>query len=184
MLFLITLIQRLVRRHRVVLVALALAAAGPSLVMLLPAVMSKVAELAPQAKFAIFGVAITLAIAALVAFGKWARRAIVRTGQRFEGFVRRRQESDVDRRHERDRQRAFKRDGLPGHDSVVMVEVIGGSIYNVFFEFGTLLPVLEAELAKAGRGVLVKGDTAPGVGVDTPPDLILTPVGEVAAYSQ
>ena len=169
-----------VQRHKMILAILLLAAASPSVLMAVPTIVSSVGELPAQARFAVIGFALAICGVAMFASGRWFRRVMFKALQSLEGLAKRRQDA---KEKARDWKRTFIEGSSPGCEKVALVELAAGNISNISRESGSVDQDLKAELAEARRKITVEADTAPGVEIDSPPDLRVSGSGEkVAAF--
>ena len=162
------------KRHRLLLLVLALATAAPSAIIAVPESLAHFAELSPRIRLTLMAIAAVLAVAVVIALSRGLCRALVRAWhKRLE---------DSAKRHEKALwNSAFKNGNLIGAESVPILWRAAGSVTNVMKTPSQLSATLMLELALARRGVLILPYNSPGVGLDTPPQLAFSEAGEPVA---
>ena len=166
------------KRHKVLLLLLALATAAPSAIIAAPESLAHFAELSPRIRSTLIAIAAVLAVAVVIALTRGLCRALV-------GAWHRRLDHAESRRQTALWNSAFKNGNLDGAEAVSIIWRAAGSVTNIMRTPSQLSAPLTLELALARRGVLILPATAPGVGLDTPPDLAFSEAGEqVAKFSR
>ena len=174
-------IVRIAEKHKVLVVSTALAVTAPTVVMAAPELYDQVAALPAQARYAVGGVTIVLAGAALAALGRRSGEMLTRICRQVEELAQRRQDAAAARKRARLWKACFKLGQAPGSEKVVLLERAGGNIANLSRQPSGLPMPLLRELGVARRTVLAVPDASPGVEVDAPPELLPSEAGELMA---
>ena len=164
----------LLSRHRWLLFLLLLVSAAPSIFLAVPDVLTRIAELSPQARWTLAGVAAVVIGAVVFALMQGVFRALVRAWRRRLSAAEERRKAEV-------WDSAFVNGDLDGAETVAIVYRVAGSVCNILRTSSMLSSQLRAELGLASRGVVVLPDNSPGVGVDTRPELVNGEWGEKVA---
>ena len=154
-------------RHKLMTAFFCLAFAAPSLFLAAPDIAAQVNAWSPQAKLTLAGVAIVGAAAGFIAVVRWFCQTLARSWR--------------SRAEAAQWNAAFVDGTLPGAEKVAIIWRVAGSVTNVMSAGAMLSPGLRSELGKACRKVLVLPDNSPGVGIDTPPQLVTGESGDTTA---